>query len=148
MLALVFLTAVVVSACVLMTFAMAMDAVLFRLISGEMAKAWSLYAKFAVFVASFVGGLRLQEIQAATVPVVVSGQQQASVNISASKCLVEVFKTIAGALSVASWTLFAFFGAALAAYVVLHVYNSLKSEARQSRGTEQHQHSGAAAGHF
>src|ERR1700733_2684074 len=138
MLSLVFLMAVIVSACVVLTFAPAMDSMLFRLLSSGMAQAWSLYAKFAIFVASFVGGLRLQEIQALTTPVVVApGQQQAG--ISESKCLIEVFKTIAGALSVASGTLLAFFGITLAAYAALHIYESMKHSAvRQPRGADQH----------
>lgn len=125
-LVLIFLAAIAVAGCVVAAFSTSIDGVLLRLLSGEMAAAWSKYAKFALFVASFTGGLRLNEIQA-----LAGGEAQASMKLG--QCLMEVYKTIAGTLGGASWTLLIFFGATLAAYLASYLYSSLKAAPRQQR---------------
>lgn len=122
-LGLIFLAAIVVSGCVVVAFSRPMDAVLQRVLSGEMAMAWSKYVKFAVLVASFSGGLRLNQIAALANP---------PPPLTINQGLLEIFRTMVGSLEAASWTLLAFFGATLAAYAVMNVYATLK-ETRYSR---------------
>lgn len=122
-LGLIFLAALAVSGCVVVAFSIPMDAVLHRILSGEMAAAWSKYTKFAVLVGSFSGGLRLSQIG----PLAGSPTP-----ITINQSMLEIFRTVIGSLEAASWTLLAFFGATLAAYAVMNVYAYLK-ESRYSR---------------
>lgn len=139
MLILVFLAAVAVAGCVTRIFAEPMDWALMRLINHEMAAAWSRFAKFAVFVASFTGGLRLNELQSLTT----FGSGQAPVNWSQG--LLEVYKTISGGLTAASYTLLIFFGATLIAYAATQVYDYLKQVGKPGRSEE---HRGVPAGRY
>ncbi|HVE12296.1 MAG TPA: hypothetical protein VNI01_02775 [Elusimicrobiota bacterium] len=116
-LGLVFATAAAVSGCVLVAFSRPMDAVLLRILSGELAAAWSKYAKFAVLVASFSGGLRINQLEALSMM---------TTPVSANRCLMEVFQAVSGTLQEASWALLLFFGGTLIAYAVTQVYNHLR----------------------
>ena len=137
---LVFLSAVILSGCVVMAFSAPIDGALNRLLSGEMAAAWTRYAKFAVLVASFTGGMRLKELEALA-GLSLNPSSQAAINMS--KCLMEVYKTILGTLGAASWTLLVFFGATLTAYAGMNAYETFKSQSQAPRfGDRQH---GAAA---
>jgi hypothetical protein len=136
MLGLVFLASVAVAGCVVMAFTAPIDGTLSLLTTGELARAWSKYAKFALFVASFTSGLRLREIE--SVPLIMQ-PAAGEMTIELRRCLIEVFKSIAGALSGASWTLLVFFGASLGFYLALRLYHSLKPiQHRPAHPTDRH----------
>ncbi|MBI4349020.1 MAG: hypothetical protein HY553_19435 [Elusimicrobia bacterium] len=107
----VLLTAVAVAAAAVTTFSAAIDGVIGRIVEGEFSKAWSKYAKFAVFVASLAGGLRVRELEAWTRTPVDSG-----------RLVLEVLKTAMGCGLGASWTLLAVFGAAFSAFLGMRLY--------------------------
>ena len=122
-LGLVFAAALAVSGCVVLVFSIPVDDVIRCLISGAMAQAWSRYVKFAVFTASFVGGMRLAELSAFVARTQPLGGQPL---VSDGQGLLEVYKTISGALGAASATLLVFFAATLAACVVLRAYEHFR----------------------
>ncbi|TBR16915.1 hypothetical protein EPO15_18090 [bacterium] len=130
MLVLTFLAAVTLAGGVVLAFAKPIDAVLSRLVPSELADAWSRCAKFAIFVTSFTGGLRLKELGG----LVTSGN---AATIDAPQALLEVMKTATGGLNAASLTLLAFFGGALTVYAGVRVYESVRPGLGHPRGGER-----------
>jgi hypothetical protein len=103
-----------------------------------MTRGGALFAKFAVFTASFTGGLRLGEIGAILAPKATLGAPASS---AAGEALLEVYKTLAGALGGAAWTLLAFFAAALALHAAARMNESLRTmnaRPRQNDRTPEH----------
>lgn len=130
MLVLTFLATVAVAGGVVLAFSRPIDTVLSRLVPTELADAWSRCAKFAVFVASFTGGLRLKELAG----LVAAG---GDTTIRAPQAFMEVMKTVSGGLGAASWALLAFFGGALAVYAACRVYESFRPGLTHARGAER-----------
>jgi hypothetical protein len=119
-LAFAFTAAMAISAGVVLAFSRRIDEVLSRLIPGEMAGACEQYVKFALFTVSFAGGMRLTDVAAFV------AQKPGQPALTAGQSLLEVFRTIAGSLVAASGLLLVFFASTLAAYAVLHLYQSHK----------------------
>lgn len=135
-----FLAALAVSGCVVLAFSSAINGVILRLISGEVAAAWARFVKFALFVASFAGGLRLHELETLSgLTSFSNGQSQ----INMGECLLEMYKTIAGGLIAASWALLAFFGTTLCVYAAMRLQGTSRPQ-EPSRPIER-QH-GSASG--
>lgn len=122
MLTATFLAALGVSGGVVLAFSVPMDATLNRLLSSELAAGWSRAAKFAVFVAAFTGGLRLSELENVLLVRYGGGGQP----LRASQGLLEVFKSVSGSLTAASWAVLAFFAGALGVYGATRLYELLK----------------------
>lgn len=133
-LASVFVAALAVSGFATLAFSVSVDEVLKRLLPAELAAAWSRYVKFALFTASFIGGLRLQELGA-----LVSRGQGDGARLAADQGLVEVYRTIAGSLGAAAWTLLAFFAGTLCVYGAARVYEGLKPSAAARPGDRRPQ---------
>lgn len=131
MLVLTFLAALAVAGGVVLAFSMPIDAVLSKLVPAELAEAWSRCAKFAVFVSSFTGGLRLGELGG----LVAAGAGRTAV--ATPQAFLEVMKTVSGALTAASWAVLAFFGGALAVYAASRMYESLRPGLVPPRGGER-----------
>jgi hypothetical protein len=130
MLVLTFLAALAVAGGVVAAFSKPIDMVLSRLVPTELADAWSRCAKFAVFVASLTGGLRLTELAR----LVAAGGDTA---VRAPQAFLEVMKSVTGGLTSASWSLLAFFGAALAVYAAGRVYETLRPGMGHARTGER-----------
>lgn len=117
-----FLASATVAAAVTAAFSGAIDGVLGRVLTGELSQAWSRCAKFAVFTASFTSGLRVKELS-----------EFISVRmapVGGGEGLLEVFKSVAAALSAASWGLLVFFGTVLAVTAAKAAYRSFTTESR------------------
>ncbi len=134
-LTLVFAAALGIAACAAAAFAGPIDEVLARVLPSELARAWSRFVRFAVFTASFIGGLRLRELGSFIASGVATG---GLAPLDAGACLLEVYKTVAGALGAAAWGLFVFFLGSLAAYGALKVYGSFKQEHVPARAPDRH----------
>jgi hypothetical protein len=119
----VFLSALVISGGVVLIFSALIDGVLRRLITGEMAAAWTLFTKFALFVAALTGGLRLADM-GALLSSAQTGAAQSSIN--SAKVLLEVFKAVLGTLNGAVWMLLLIFGAALTWSLAQTLYASVR----------------------
>jgi hypothetical protein len=132
-----FVSAIVIAACVVTFFSTSIDAALARVIPEEMTPAWSRYVKFALFVVTFAGGMRLSELEA-----FLTMRTPAGPPLAAGHGLLEVFKSITGSLIAASGTLLGFFAVTLAVYASMRFYQSHRAdverlEAKLSRATER-----------
>jgi hypothetical protein len=122
-LALTFMTSVAVAGCVVAVFSKTINDLLSRLLIPVMADAWSLYAKFAIFTASFAGGMHVHELLGAATEMSYSGSQP---TFSAHRALLEIFRSMIDALQGASWALMACFAAAFGASVAIELYRTFK----------------------
>lgn len=113
--------AALVAGVVTLAFSPAINRVLHKLIPDEVAPAWSQFIKFALFVSSFVGGLpiaapgRFIDRNGPAVTLPVEGAE-----------LLMVMKSVSGALTAGSWTLFIFFSVTLSAYGAQRFWAVLK----------------------
>jgi hypothetical protein len=140
MLSSVFLSTLVISGSVVLIFSPLIDGVLFRLITGEMAAAWSLFAKFALLVAALTGGLRLSDIGS-----LISAAQGggAPASLSSGKILLEVFRAVLGTLNGSVWMLLLIFGAGLVCTVAQKLYARVSNEQASDGGPESNSSVGA-----
>lgn len=123
-----FAASIAIAACVLYFFSGSIDEALRRVLPAEMTQAWSRYVKFALFVVTFTGGMRLNELArflAARLP--------AGPPLAAAQSLLEVFKSIAGSLMAASAMLLVIFAATLAIHAARRLYQTRAAEAERSR---------------
>lgn len=125
-LTLIFLAALAVAACVVMAFSPAIERMLGRLMPEEMSLAWAKYAKFGLFVAALMGGLRFRDMET----IINLGREG---ELEASRSLLEIFKAVAGTLAGGAWTLLLFFAATLAIYAGTRVYGNLWGEPKLER---------------
>ena len=132
LLTLVFLASTAVSACAVLLFSRLIERVFYRLLNEDLAAAWSVYSRFALFVAALVSGLRLEQIEAVVAP-----GAGARAPITAGKCLLEVVRAMAGALSGAAWALLVIFGVALAVSWGKTAYGALRPSSRQPRSDDR-----------
>ncbi len=142
-----FLASAAVASAVTASFSSAIDGVLARVLTGELSQAWSRCAKFAVFTASFTAGLRVKELA--------NFLSMRVAPMGSGEGLLEVFKSVASALSAASVGLLAFFGAVLLVTAAKAAFRSLTTESRsyesqlrsrEDRQSREERHP-AAAGH-
>jgi len=120
-----FVSAVVIAACMVLFFSDPIDEALGRVVPPEMAPAWRQYAKFALFVVAFVGGLRVSELGS-----LVAARAASSPPLTAGQSLLEVLKSIAGSLTASAIALLAFFAATLAVDASRRVYQARRVERR------------------
>jgi hypothetical protein len=138
-----FLSALIISGSVVLLFSALIDGVLSRLVIREMAAAWTMFAKFALFVAALTGGLRLSDLESLLSSVQSKGAQ---IPLTSGKCLLEVFRAVSGALNGAVWMLLLIFGAALAFHLGGSLYSTVRSQ-RLARGETEPSASIAAGRH-
>lgn len=101
-------------------FSESIDSVLARLIPAGMGPAWARFVKFGLFTASFVGGLRLQELTA------FAQRAAGGVSLGAADALVETYRAVAGSLMAAAWTLLAFYAGTLVLYAAGKGFDALR----------------------
>lgn len=118
-----FAAAIVLAACVTFFFSRPIDEALGRVVPPEMGSAWRQYAKFALFVVTFAGGMRVSELSN-----FVAARSAASPPLTAGQGLMEVLKSVAGSLSAAAIALLAFFLATLAIDSSRRMYQARRLE--------------------
>jgi hypothetical protein len=118
-----FASAILIAACVVTFFSTSIDEALARVVPVEMTPAWSRYVKFALFVVTFAGGMRLSELAGFMALRTPGGPP-----LTAGQGLLEVFKSIAGSLIAASGTLLAFFVVTLAVYAAKRFYATHRAD--------------------
>lgn len=109
--------AAAVSVGVIAAFSSSIDQMLFRLMPSELGPHWTRYVKFALFVASFAGGLPA------------GGRFDRSPDappMPAPDAMMMVMGSAVGSLMAASWLLLIVFGAALAAVAIGKGYAELR----------------------
>lgn len=118
-LVLAYAAAAAVAAVVTVAFSAPIERVLFRLLPEEVAPAWNQFVKFALFVASFAGGL----------PAPISGfvdRAAPPIEPAEGEGLMIVMNSVGGALMAAAWVLLAFFAVTLTALTAGRVYASYR----------------------
>jgi hypothetical protein len=121
-LAFAFASAVILAACVVFFFSGPIDEALGRVVPPEMLSSWRQYVKFALFVVTFAGGLRVSELSA-----FVAARTTSGAPLTAGQSLMEVIKSITGSLSAAAIALLAFFVATLAIDASRRVYQARRT---------------------
>jgi hypothetical protein len=119
--------ALALAACVVLLFSRSIDEVLTPVIPAEAAAAWSRCVKFVLFTATMVGGLRLSDLANVLLQRTPSGES----SLTAGQGLLEVYRTIAGALVTASATSLSFFAATLALDAAGRAYRSYRAAAEK-----------------
>lgn len=122
-LAISFAAAIVLAACVTLFFSRPIDEALGRVVPPEMGSAWRQYAKFALFVVTLAGGMRVSELSS-----LVAMRAASSPPMTAGQGLMEVLKSVSGSLTAAAIALLAFFVAALAIDASRRVYRARRLE--------------------
>jgi hypothetical protein len=113
--------AATVAVVVTTAFSNSIDQVLSRLLSEEVAPAWSKFVKFALLAASFVGGM-----PAPLTAGFIDRNGPAVTSPVEGESLMIVMKSVAGALMSASWILLVFFGVTLTALSAGRAYAALR----------------------
>jgi hypothetical protein len=110
-----FLIAAVASTAVALLFSRPVHRILVRLVSDELAPVYRRYILFAIYVVGISGGVRLWDVEKYVTP----DKDGHLLVLNADRWVIEVYKTVMGALTGVAWMLLIFFLFALVAYVVV-----------------------------
>jgi len=130
LLAVTFLISLLVSAIVVWLFTKPIDAILRRIISDAISAAWVTYIKFGLFVTGISSGVRVWELER-----YISPPQHAEavvLELNRDRWILEVYRTIIGALGGLAGVLLIFFIFALIAFVIVRVFE-LKREKAEAK---------------
>lgn len=110
-----FLIAAAASAVIALLFTRPINKILSRLVSDELAPMWRRYVLFAIYVVGISGGVRVWDIERYITP----DREGQILALNSDRWVIEIYKTIIGALQSAAWMLLIFFLFALLAYVIV-----------------------------
>ncbi|TVL97300.1 MAG: hypothetical protein CV087_22520 [Candidatus Brocadia sp. WS118] len=110
-----FLIAAAASAVIALLFSRPINKILSRLVSDELAPMWRRYVLFAIYVVGISGGVRVWDIERYITP----DREGQILALNSDRWVIEIYKTIIGALQSAAWMLLIFFLFALLAYVIV-----------------------------
>jgi hypothetical protein len=125
-----FAASLAIAACVVVLFSRSIDEALLRVIPAEMVSSWRLYVKFALFVVTFAGGLRLSELAQ-----LFALRAPGAAPLAAEQSLLEVLRSVSGSLIAAASALLAFFAATLVVYASRRVYFAHRADAEKKAET-------------
>ncbi|MBN1873520.1 MAG: hypothetical protein JXA33_04760 [Anaerolineae bacterium] len=129
LLAVTFVIAFVVSLVVVKVFSPSIDKILCRIISDELSDAWLKYLKFAIYVVGISNGVRIWELEKyITAPQYEDAQ---IVELTQSRWILEVYRTVIGALQGMAWMLLVFFVFALIAYVIVRIFEMKHTQRKE-----------------
>ncbi len=130
LLSVTFLIALGVSFIVVQMFHKPVESILDRIISDVISKAWSKYLRFAMYVTGISSGVNLYKIeQYITAPQY--PQHAQVVELTRSRWVLEVYRTIIETLQGIAWMLLVFFIFALIAFVIVHVFELRRKSKEQ-----------------
>jgi hypothetical protein len=115
------LTAAIVSFTVVRVFTKPISNILDRIISDEIAGAWTKYLRFAIYVVGISGGVRIRALQRYITP---DKTGETPVKLTAERWVLELYRTVIESLQSIAWMLLVFFVFALIAYVIVKVFES------------------------
>lgn len=122
-------TAVAVAFITTRVFSNSISGILERIIEADIAKAWSRYLTFAIYVVGISGGVRLYEIERyITGTITDESLRTIPLELTTERWILEIYRTIIQALQSIAWLLLVFFVFALIAYVVVRIFESRKPE--------------------
>jgi hypothetical protein len=127
-----FVVALGVSGLVVFLFSSPIGRILQRIVADDISSAWLRYMKFAMFVVGISGGVRIFELERYITPQNFGCKDAGRVlELSRDRWILELYRTVIGALESIAWMLLVFFVVALIAYVIVRL-----AELRRSRGSE------------
>ncbi len=120
LLAVTFLISLAVSFLVVQLFRRPIDAILQRVIDDAISHAWARYLRFAIFVVGISSGVNLYKIER----YITAPQREGArvVDLTATRWVLEVYRTIIETLQGIAWMLLVFFIFALIAFVIVRAF--------------------------
>lgn len=115
-----FVIALAVSSIVVLIFAGPINAILARIISDQISRAWSKYLKFAIYVTGISSGVRIWDLEKYITEPRFEGSK--IIKLNAERWVLELYRTIIGTLQGIAWMLLVFFVFALVAYVIVRAF--------------------------
>jgi 4-hydroxybenzoate polyprenyltransferase len=125
-----FVIAFAVSSIVILFFGRPVDAILERIISDKISKAWTKYLKFAIYVTGISSGVRIRSLEKYITRPEYEGAEIVTLNME--RWILEVYRTVIGSLAGIAWMLLVFFIFALIAYVIVRAFE-LKKQSKESK---------------
>lgn len=110
-----FVIAAVTSTIIAWLFSQPVKKILSRLVSEELAPTWQRYLLFAIYVVGISGGVRVWDLERYINP----DKEGKILVLNSDRWIIEVYKTVIGALQSVAWMLLVFFLFALLAYVIV-----------------------------
>lgn len=110
-----FIIAAATSTVIALLFSKPVKKILGRLVTEELAPTWQRYLLFAIYVVGISGGVRVWEIEKYITP----DKEGKLLVLNSDRWVIEIYKTVVGALQSVAWMLLIFFLFALIAYVVV-----------------------------
>lgn len=111
-----FLLAFLVCFILTLIFKNPVNRILQRLITDEIYITWTKYIIFAVYVVGISGGVRIWDLEKYISP---RGENMPILELTMDRWVLEIYRTIIGALQSVAWMLLVFFIFALIAYVIV-----------------------------
>ena len=106
--------------------------ILQRIVADDISSAWLTYMKFAMLVVGVSGGVRVYDLERYVTPQNCGPNGSNTVlTLSSDRWILELYRTVIGALESIAWLLLVFFVVALVAYVIVRL-----AELRRSRANE------------
>lgn len=125
-----FVIAFAVSSIVIVFFGRPIDAILERVISDKISRAWTKYLKFAIYVTGISSGVRIRSLEKYITKPEYEGSEIVTLNME--RWILEVYRTVIGSLAGIAWMLLVFFIFALIAYVIVRAFE-LKKQSKESK---------------
>ncbi len=116
MLLITFLVAALTSWVVVIIFKKPISNILGRIVPEEISLGWLKYVKFAIYVVGISGGVRLRSLEKYINP---GEDNVAPLALTGERWVLEIYRTLIGALQAISWMLLVFFIFTLIAYVIV-----------------------------
>ncbi len=110
-----FIIAAATSTVIALLFSKPIKKILGRLVTEDLAPTWQRYLLFAIYVVGISGGVRVWDIEKYITP----DKEGKLLALNSDRWIIEIYKTVIGALQSVAWMLLVFFLFALLAYVVV-----------------------------
>ncbi len=114
-----FIVAFVVATIVVLIFNKPIDSILRQVLPADLAPAWTKYLRFALYVVSIGGGVRVWDLEKY---MTAQEQYKTIVELTSERWVLELYQTVIGTLQSAAWLLLVFFVFALIAVVVVRIF--------------------------
>jgi hypothetical protein len=135
LLAVTFAIALLVSGAVAGFFARPVEQILGRIIADDVSSAWATYLRFAIFVVGISNGVRVWELERYITPH--RPDMPEALVLTTERWVLELYRTVIGALQGIAWLLLVFFVVALVAYVILRLGERRLRAGRAPAGREE-----------
>lgn len=116
-----FVISLVVAFLVVNLFRTAIGDILERILSDPVSVAWVRYLLFATYVVGISSGVRIWDLERYVNPRVLCDEPQALLVLNTDRWVLEVYRTVIGALQGIAWLLLVFFVFALIGFIIVRM---------------------------